>query len=74
MLHPDSFIFDSETFEQDIRAVLAQPGFKIFTAYRQPWWNAAREVTAGRSVTDLPCGSATIGIRPTARTGTPTPC
>jgi monoamine oxidase len=54
MLHPDSFIFDSETFEQDIRAVLAQPGFKIFTAYRRPWWKAARDVIAGRSVTDLP--------------------
>jgi lysine 2-monooxygenase len=54
MLHPDSFIFDSDTFENDIRAVLAQPGFKIFTAYRRPWWHTAREVTAGRSVTDLP--------------------
>jgi lysine 2-monooxygenase len=53
-LHPDSFIFRSAAFEDDIRAVLPQPGFKIFAAYRRPWWTIARGVTAGRSVTDLP--------------------
>jgi monoamine oxidase len=53
-LHPDSFIFDSEQFQKDVRAVLPQPGFKIFAAYRRPWWKEARGVSAGRSVTDLP--------------------
>lgn len=54
MLHPDSFIFDCPQFEDDIRAVLPQPGFKIFAAYRRPWWTKSRGITAGRSVTDLP--------------------
>jgi monoamine oxidase len=54
LLHPDSFIFDSAQFEEDVRSVLPQPGFKIFTAYRRPWWKATKGVTAGRSVTDLP--------------------
>lgn len=54
MLHPESCIFNQTQFEDDVRAVLPQPGFKIFAAYRQPWWQQARQVTAGRSVTDLP--------------------
>jgi monoamine oxidase len=54
MLHPDSFIFDSSTFESDIKAVLAQPTFKIFAAYRRPWRQTARQISAGRSITDLP--------------------
>jgi lysine 2-monooxygenase len=54
MLHPDSFLFDAPQFEDDIRAVLPQPGFKIFAAYRRPWWMRSRGITAGRSVTDLP--------------------
>jgi lysine 2-monooxygenase len=54
MLHPDSFIFDCSRFEEDIRSVLPQPGLKIFAAYRRPWWQQVRGVTAGRSVTDLP--------------------
>src|SRR5215216_821197 len=54
ILHPDSFIFDSPQFEDDLRSVLPQPGFKIFAAYRSPWWLHARSVSAGRSVTDLP--------------------
>lgn len=53
-LHPDSAIFDSPQFSEDVRAVLAQQGYKIFAAYRRPWWWAKRGVTAGRSVTDLP--------------------
>jgi len=56
-LHPESFIFqgdDGERFESDVRSVLPQPGFKIFAAYRRPWWKTTRKVTAGRSVTDLP--------------------
>lgn len=54
MLHPDSFIFDSSTFESDIKAVLAQPALRLYAAYRHPWWQTARQITAGRSVTDLP--------------------
>jgi monoamine oxidase len=54
MLHPDSFIFDCPHFEEDVRSVLPQPGLKIFAAYRRPWWQKLRDVTAGRSVTDLP--------------------
>src|SRR5262249_28324498 len=45
---------DAAPFENDLREVLPQPGFKIFAAYRKPWWQAARGITAGRSVTDLP--------------------
>lgn len=54
MLHPDSFLFDAPQFEDDVRAVLPQPGLKISAAYRQPWWLRSRAITAGRSVTDLP--------------------
>lgn len=54
LLHPDSFLFDQPGFEADLQAVMPQPGFKIFAAYRQPWWLDQRGITAGRSVTDLP--------------------
>lgn len=53
-LHPDSIPFRSDLFRADLGSVLAQPGFKIFAAYRRPWWRTARGVVAGRSVTDLP--------------------
>jgi monoamine oxidase len=54
LLHPDSLLFDGRQFGEDLETVIPQPGFKIFTAYRRPWWLDTREVTAGRSVTDLP--------------------
>ncbi len=54
LLHPDSLLFDDPAFGENLQTVLPQPGFKIFTAYRRPWWKDARRVTAGRSVTDLP--------------------
>ena len=54
LLHPDSFLFDQPTFAEDLASVLPQPGFKIFSAYRAPWWLDQRGITAGRSVTDLP--------------------
>ncbi|PVE20699.1 hypothetical protein DC522_30755 [Microvirga sp. KLBC 81] len=68
LMHPESFIFDpaiyndeptnrlrgTRNFEEDLRSVLPQPGFKIFAAYRQPWWQKTRWVRTGRSVTDLP--------------------
>lgn len=54
LLHPDTFLFDQPTFGQDLESVLPQPGFKIFAAYRRPWWFQERQITAGRSVTDLP--------------------
>jgi hypothetical protein len=54
LLHPDSFLFDAPQFGEDLQAVLPQPGFKIFAAYRRPWWLDQRGITAGRSVTDLP--------------------
>jgi hypothetical protein len=54
LLHPDTFLFDDPQFGEDLQAVLPQPGFKIFAAYRRPWWLDQRGITAGRSVTDLP--------------------
>ncbi len=54
LLHPDSFIFKSSDFQQNLRSVIAQPAFKIFAAYREPWWTNSRRITAGRSLTDLP--------------------
>jgi monoamine oxidase len=54
LLHPDSYLFSSSQFETDLQSVLPQPGFKIFAAYRSPWWFEQRGVRAGRSVTDLP--------------------
>lgn len=54
LLHPDSFIFRSRQFQEDLEAVLPQPALKIFAAYRKPWWQDHRNVRAGRSVTDLP--------------------
>lgn len=54
MLHPDSFLFDSDQFQDDLKTVLPQPAFKIFAAYREPWWEKVRGIRAGRSVTDLP--------------------
>jgi monoamine oxidase len=54
LLHPDSILFRSEDFQKNMRSVLAQPAFKIFAAYRQPWWTKERGITAGRSLTDLP--------------------
>ena len=53
-LHPDSFIFESSEFEENVRTVLPQAGFKIFAAYAKPWWQTARNVSAGRSITSLP--------------------
>ena len=54
LLHPDSFLFQSTDFQANLRSVLAQPAFKIFAAYRRPWWTKTRGITAGRSLTDLP--------------------
>jgi hypothetical protein len=54
LLHPDSFLFDNPQFGEDLQTVIPQPGFKIFAAYRRPWWLDQRGITAGRSVTDLP--------------------
>jgi lysine 2-monooxygenase len=54
LLHPDSFLFASEQFQDDLKTVLAQPAFKIFAAYPEPWWERVRGITVGRSVTDLP--------------------
>jgi monoamine oxidase len=68
LLHPDSFLFDAtvsgQQFQGDLQAVLPQPGFKIFAAYKEPWWQSVSGVTAdrafkdkplvGRSLTDLP--------------------
>lgn len=69
MLHPDSFIFDSPRFEDDIRSVLPQPGLKIFAAYRHPWWQRVRGVIAGRSVTDLPIRQCYYWLTGTASEG-----
>ena len=44
---------DYEAAEQHLQTVLAQPAFKIFAAYRRPWWQE-RNLLSGRSVTDLP--------------------
>lgn len=54
LLHPDSVLFASPQFEDDLRAVVPQPALKIFAAYPQPWWTQSRGIVAGRSVTDLP--------------------
>lgn len=54
LLHPDSVLFQSAAFQTNMRSVLAQPAFKLFAAYRRPWWTETRGITAGRSVTDLP--------------------
>lgn len=59
LLHTDSVIFrrdDEEdiAFSDALKAVEAQPGFKIFAAYRRPWWLENNKITAGRSLTDLP--------------------
>jgi lysine 2-monooxygenase len=54
MLHPDSVPFRIDGFEENLQLVLPQEGFKIFAAYRRPWWLEQRGVQAGRSVTDLP--------------------
>lgn len=53
-LHPDSFVFEDHRFHDAVNAVIAQPAFKIFAAYREPWWERVRGVRAGRSLTDLP--------------------
>ncbi len=54
LLHQDSILFDDQEFQANLSAVLPQPGFKIFAAYKTPWWYKARGITAGRSLTDLP--------------------
>jgi len=58
LLHPDSAVFDNsdegQAFQNALQAVIPQPGFKIFAAYREPWWRDANKITAGRSLTDLP--------------------
>lgn len=54
LLHPDSVLFASEQFEDDLQAVAPQPALKIFAAYAEPWWTTTRGIAAGRSVTDLP--------------------
>ena len=54
LLDPGSFLFDDTPFQENIRTVLPQPAFKIFAAYRRPWWAESRRVAAGRSLTDLP--------------------
>jgi monoamine oxidase len=53
LLHQDSFLFADAQFQDDLQTVLAQPAFKIFAAYRRPWWQE-RNLISGRSVTDLP--------------------
>lgn len=59
LLHPDSVIFDRDfaegkEFDRALQAVTAQRAFKIFAAYRVPWWRTASNIHAGRSLTDLP--------------------
>jgi monoamine oxidase len=73
MLHPDSFIFDCPRFEEDIRSVLPQAGLKIFAAYRRPWWQQVRSVTAGRSVTDLPIRQCYYWLTETTNKGNAAP-
>lgn len=53
LLHQDSLLLKSAQFQDDLQAVLAQPAFKIFAAYRRPWWQD-HGLVAGRSITDLP--------------------
>jgi monoamine oxidase len=53
LLHPDSFLFQEQKVRADLAAVLAQPAFKIFSLYSEPWWEKLR-VRSGRSDTDLP--------------------
>lgn len=54
LLDPASLLFTDASFLGDLKSVLAQPGFKIFTAYREPWWEKTSMVRIGRSITDLP--------------------
>ncbi|HKB03507.1 MAG TPA: FAD-dependent oxidoreductase [Gemmataceae bacterium] len=58
LLHPDSVVFDEteegREFQKALRSVVPQAGFKIFAAYKSPWWRDARNIHAGRSLTDLP--------------------
>ena len=54
LLDSGSFLFDDTPFQENLRTVLPQPAFKIFAAYRRPWWAEPRGVAAGRSLTDLP--------------------
>jgi monoamine oxidase len=53
-LHSDSLLFDSPDVRDDLRSIISQAGFKIFTCYEHPWWRRTRGIVAGRSVTDLP--------------------
>ena len=54
LVHPDSFMFDSELFCSDLRTVLVQPAFKLFSSYPEPWWERQLNIKSGRSDTDLP--------------------
>lgn len=48
-----SSMLQGRSVQRLIRSVTPQPLFKLFTTYREPWWNAAG-CLEGRSTTDLP--------------------
>lgn len=60
--------------DEAMNAVLAVDAFKLFLAYRRPWWQQAG-VTKGQSVTDLPLRqcyywATGVGESPASPTGT----
>jgi lysine 2-monooxygenase len=83
LLDQDNFFFRPATrdgsdrkarLDQAMDAVLGVDAFKLFLAYRRPWWHQAG-VTKGQSVTDLPLRqcyywATDVGGSPTSPTGT----
>ena len=53
LLAQDSPFFQNQTVRDLIPTVTPHPMFKLFLAYRYPWWRDAG-VTTGRSINDLP--------------------
>ena len=53
LLEPTGALLGDPDFRDLVRTVTPIPLFKAFVAYHEPWWDRA-DVTAGRSVTDLP--------------------
>jgi hypothetical protein len=47
-------VFGDPAFQRLLKTVTPIPLFKCFVAYDRPWWDEARHVSSGRSVTDLP--------------------
>jgi lysine 2-monooxygenase len=62
LLNPDTFLFSSRQFVDDLSTVTCEPASKLFLTFAKPWWREVpsssrrkgETIQSGQSATDLP--------------------